>query len=40
MTGQNATPASVVKLPSAPAQPLPSSVSVVIKESGAPVTTR
>lgn len=40
MTAQNRTPASVVKLPSPPAQPLPSSLSVVIKQSGALVTTR
>jgi hypothetical protein len=35
------TPASVkVQLPSAPNQPLPSSVSTVIKESGVPTQKR
>lgn len=41
LTMSNDSPAVVpVQLPSPPQQPLPSSVSVVIKESGAPVETR
>lgn len=41
MASSSSNPApATIKLPSAPAQPMPSSVSVVIKESGAPITRR